>query len=90
MLGTIASLWPKYCLCLALFLLHQSLVSLGIPLPCGANPTLISWLSLPEFFRAPDSTDLISDSTCCSRPPSSPRCFQPSTQGVTGYSLHQH
>ncbi|XP_072492429.1 piezo-type mechanosensitive ion channel component 1 isoform X2 [Notamacropus eugenii] len=69
----IARLWPKYCLFLALFLLYQYLLCVGIPpalcidypwrwsnaIPM--NSALIKWLYLPDFFMRPNSTNLISD-----------------------------
>ncbi|KAF6078985.1 piezo type mechanosensitive ion channel component 1 [Phyllostomus discolor] len=69
----IARLWPKYCLFLTLFLLYQYLLCLGIPpalcmdypwrwsQAIPMNSGLIKWLYLPDFFRAPNSTNLISD-----------------------------
>ncbi|XP_021563085.1 piezo-type mechanosensitive ion channel component 1 [Carlito syrichta] len=69
----IARLWPNYCLFLALFLLYQYLLCLGIPpalcidypwrwsQAIPMNSALIKWLYLPDFFRAPNSTNLISD-----------------------------
>ncbi|XP_058384443.1 piezo-type mechanosensitive ion channel component 1 isoform X4 [Diceros bicornis minor] len=71
--GTIARLWPNYCLFLALFLLYQYMLCLGIPpalcidypwrwsQAIPMNSALIKWLYLPDFFRAPNSTNLISD-----------------------------
>ncbi|XP_032985414.1 piezo-type mechanosensitive ion channel component 1 isoform X3 [Rhinolophus ferrumequinum] len=70
---TIAHLWPKYCLFLTLFLLYQYLLCLGIPpalcidypwrwsQAIPMNSALIKWLYLPDFFRTPNSTNLISD-----------------------------
>uniref|UniRef100_A0A5F8G4L5 Piezo type mechanosensitive ion channel component 1 (Er blood group) n=1 Tax=Monodelphis domestica TaxID=13616 RepID=A0A5F8G4L5_MONDO len=69
----IACLWPKYCLFLALFLLYQYLLCVGIPpalcidypwrwsnaIPM--NSALIKWLYLPDFFMRPNSTNLISE-----------------------------
>ncbi|EMP36264.1 Protein PIEZO1 [Chelonia mydas] len=69
----IARLWPKYCLFLALFLLYQYLLCVGIPpalcidypwrwshsIPM--NSALIKWMYLPDFYMAPNSTNLISD-----------------------------
>ncbi|XP_006888832.1 PREDICTED: piezo-type mechanosensitive ion channel component 1 [Elephantulus edwardii] len=69
----IACLWPNYCLFLALFLLYQYLLCLGIPpalcldypwrwsQAIPMNSALIKWLYLPDFFRAPNSTNLIND-----------------------------
>ncbi|XP_016053163.1 PREDICTED: piezo-type mechanosensitive ion channel component 1 [Miniopterus natalensis] len=69
----IARLWPNYCLFLTLFLLYQYLLCLGIPpalcidypwrwsQAIPMNSVLIKWLYLPDFFRAPNSTNLISD-----------------------------
>ncbi|XP_072802892.1 piezo-type mechanosensitive ion channel component 1 isoform X1 [Vicugna pacos] len=69
----IARLWPNYCLFLALFLLYQYLLCLGVPpalcidypwrwsRAVPMNSALIQWLYLPDFFRAPNSTNLISD-----------------------------
>ncbi|XP_046539730.1 piezo-type mechanosensitive ion channel component 1 isoform X1 [Equus quagga] len=71
--GAIARLWPNYCLFLALFLLYQYLLCLGVPpalcidypwrwsQAIPMNSALIKWLYLPDFFRAPNSTNLISD-----------------------------
>ncbi|XP_059523049.1 piezo-type mechanosensitive ion channel component 1 isoform X2 [Myotis daubentonii] len=69
----IARLWPNYCLFLTLFLLYQYLLCLGIPpalcidypwrwsQAIPMNSVLIKWLYLPDFFMAPNSTNLISD-----------------------------
>ncbi|CAM4623176.1 unnamed protein product [Lepidochelys olivacea] len=71
--AAIARLWPKYCLFLALFLLYQYLLCVGIPpalcidypwrwthsIPM--NSALIKWMYLPDFYMAPNSTNLISD-----------------------------
>ncbi|KAM4833463.1 LOW QUALITY PROTEIN: piezo-type mechanosensitive ion channel component 1 [Thomomys bottae] len=69
----IACLWPNYCLFLTLFLLYQYLLCLGMPpalcidypwrwsQAIPVNSALIKWLYLPDFFRAPNSTNLISD-----------------------------
>nr|XP_031530615.1 piezo-type mechanosensitive ion channel component 1-like [Vicugna pacos] len=69
----IARLWPNYCLFLALFLLYQYLLCLGVPpalcidypwrwsRAVPMNSALIQWLYLPDFFRAPNSTNLISE-----------------------------
>ncbi|XP_028736679.1 piezo-type mechanosensitive ion channel component 1 isoform X1 [Peromyscus leucopus] len=69
----IAHLWPNYCLFLTLFLLYQYLLCLGMPpalcidypwrwsRAIPMNSALIKWLYLPDFFRAPNSTNLISD-----------------------------
>nr|XP_013001447.1 piezo-type mechanosensitive ion channel component 1 isoform X3 [Cavia porcellus] len=69
----IARLWPNYCLFLTLFLLYQYLLCLGMPpalcvdypwrwsRAIPMNSALIKWLYLPDFFRAPNSTNLISD-----------------------------
>ncbi|KAM6223829.1 piezo-type mechanosensitive ion channel component 1 [Rhynchocyon petersi] len=71
--GAIARLWPNYCLFLTLFLLYQYLLCLGIPpalcldypwrwsQAIPMNSALIKWLYLPDFFRAPNSTNLIND-----------------------------
>ncbi|XP_069871871.1 piezo-type mechanosensitive ion channel component 1-like [Dipodomys merriami] len=71
--GAIARLWPNYCLFLTLFLLYQYLLCLGMPpalcvdypwrwsQAIPMNSALIKWLYLPDFFRAPNSTNLISD-----------------------------
>ncbi|XP_027473901.2 piezo-type mechanosensitive ion channel component 1 isoform X5 [Zalophus californianus] len=71
--AAIARLWPNYCLFLALFLLYQYLLCLGIPpalcidypwrwsQAIPMNSALIKWLYLPDFFRTPNSTNLISD-----------------------------
>ncbi|XP_062033250.1 piezo-type mechanosensitive ion channel component 1 isoform X2 [Lepus europaeus] len=71
--SAIARLWPNYCLFLTLFLLYQYLLCLGIPpalcidypwrwsRAIPMNSALIKWLYLPDFFRAPNSTNLISD-----------------------------
>ncbi|MBV98312.1 Piezo-type mechanosensitive ion channel component 1, partial [Eschrichtius robustus] len=70
----IARLWPNYCLFLALFLLYQYLLCLGIPpalcidypwrwsRAVPVNSALIRWLYLPDFFSAPNATNLISES----------------------------
>ncbi|XP_045149555.1 LOW QUALITY PROTEIN: piezo-type mechanosensitive ion channel component 1, partial [Echinops telfairi] len=69
----IAHLWPNYCLFLTLFLLYQYLLCLGIPpalcldypwrwsRAIPMNSALIKWLYLPDFFRTPNSTNLIND-----------------------------
>ncbi|XP_064884842.1 piezo-type mechanosensitive ion channel component 1 isoform X1 [Columba livia] len=71
--AAIASLWPKYCLFLVIFLIYQYLLCVGIPpglcmdypwrwsraLPI--NSALIKWLYLPDFFVPPKSTNLIND-----------------------------
>ncbi|XP_040109603.1 piezo-type mechanosensitive ion channel component 1 isoform X1 [Oryx dammah] len=69
----IAHLWPNYCLFLALFLLYQYLLCLGVPpalcidypwrwsRAVPMNSALIKWLYLPDFFSAPNATNLISD-----------------------------
>ncbi|XP_049559603.1 piezo-type mechanosensitive ion channel component 1 isoform X4 [Orcinus orca] len=69
----IARLWPSYCLFLALFLLYQYLLCLGIPpalcidypwrwsRAIPMNSALIRWLYLPDFFSAPNATNLIND-----------------------------
>ncbi|XP_020949311.1 piezo-type mechanosensitive ion channel component 1 isoform X6 [Sus scrofa] len=69
----IARLWPNYCLFLALFLLYQYLLCLGMPpalcidypwrwsQAIPMNSALIKWLYLPDFFSVPNSTNLISD-----------------------------
>ncbi|XP_072587457.1 piezo-type mechanosensitive ion channel component 1 isoform X4 [Vulpes vulpes] len=71
--AAIARLWPNYCLFLSLFLLYQYLLCLGIPpalcidypwrwsQAIPMNSALIKWLYLPDFFRTPNSTNLISD-----------------------------
>ncbi|XP_067396336.1 piezo-type mechanosensitive ion channel component 1 [Emydura macquarii macquarii] len=71
--AAIARLWPKYCLFLALFLLYQYLLCVGFPpalcrdypwrwsRSIPINSALIKWLYLPDFFTAPNSTNLISD-----------------------------
>ncbi|XP_054553591.1 piezo-type mechanosensitive ion channel component 1 [Talpa occidentalis] len=71
--AAIARLWPNYCLFLTLFLLYQYLLCLGIPpalcidypwrwsQAIPMNSALIKWLYLPDFFRSPNSTNLISD-----------------------------
>ncbi|XP_042294313.1 piezo-type mechanosensitive ion channel component 1 isoform X2 [Sceloporus undulatus] len=69
----IAKLWPKYCLFLALFLIFQYLLCVGIPpelcqdypwrwshaIPI--NSVLIKWMYLPDFFMKPNSINLMSD-----------------------------
>ncbi|XP_029464485.1 piezo-type mechanosensitive ion channel component 1 isoform X2 [Rhinatrema bivittatum] len=69
----IASLWPKYCLFLFVFLLFQYLLCLGIPpVLCieypwrwshfiPINSALIKWMYLPDFYVPPNSTNLIAD-----------------------------
>ncbi|XP_059941394.1 piezo-type mechanosensitive ion channel component 1 isoform X3 [Mesoplodon densirostris] len=69
----IARLWPNYCFFLALFLLYQYLLCLGIPpalcidypwrwsRAVPVNSALIRWLYLPDFFSAPNATNLIND-----------------------------
>uniref|UniRef100_A0A8C0GCI8 Piezo type mechanosensitive ion channel component 1 (Er blood group) n=1 Tax=Chelonoidis abingdonii TaxID=106734 RepID=A0A8C0GCI8_CHEAB len=71
--AAIARLWPKYCLFLALFLLYQYLLCVGIPpalcidypwrwsRSIPMNSALIKWMYLPDFYMAPNSTNLISD-----------------------------
>uniref|UniRef100_A0A7M4EL53 Piezo type mechanosensitive ion channel component 1 (Er blood group) n=1 Tax=Crocodylus porosus TaxID=8502 RepID=A0A7M4EL53_CROPO len=69
----VARLWPKYCLFLALFLLYQYLLCVGIPpalckdypwrwsRSIPLNSALIKWMYLPDFYMAPNSINLISD-----------------------------
>uniref|UniRef100_A0A670YYB1 Piezo type mechanosensitive ion channel component 1 (Er blood group) n=1 Tax=Pseudonaja textilis TaxID=8673 RepID=A0A670YYB1_PSETE len=69
----IAKLWPKYCLFLALFVIFQYLLCVGIPpvlcidYPWRWSPTLpitsvlIKWMYLPDFFMKPNSINLMSD-----------------------------
>ncbi|KAH0619690.1 hypothetical protein JD844_000601 [Phrynosoma platyrhinos] len=69
----IAKLWPKYCLFLALFLIFQYLLCVGIPpVLCidypwrwshaiPINSVLIKWMYLPDFFMKPNSINLMSD-----------------------------
>uniref|UniRef100_A0A674IXD0 Uncharacterized protein n=1 Tax=Terrapene triunguis TaxID=2587831 RepID=A0A674IXD0_9SAUR len=71
--AAIARLWPKYCLFLALFLLYQYLLCVGIPpalcidypwrwsRSIPMNSALIKWMYLPDFYMAPNSINLISD-----------------------------
>uniref|UniRef100_A0A8C8RQL3 Piezo type mechanosensitive ion channel component 1 n=1 Tax=Pelusios castaneus TaxID=367368 RepID=A0A8C8RQL3_9SAUR len=71
--AAIARLWPKYCLFLVLFLLYQYLLCVGIPpalckdypwrwnRTIPINSALIKWLYLPDFYMAPNSTNLIND-----------------------------
>ncbi|XP_028930668.1 piezo-type mechanosensitive ion channel component 1 isoform X3 [Ornithorhynchus anatinus] len=71
--AAIAHLWPNYCLFLALFLLYQYLLCVGIPpalcmdypwrwsQSIPMNSALIKWMYLPDFFSPPKSTNLISD-----------------------------
>ncbi|XP_060109846.1 piezo-type mechanosensitive ion channel component 1 [Heteronotia binoei] len=69
----IGQLWPKYCLFLALFLIFQYLLCVGIPpalcidypwrwshsIP--VNSVLIKWMYLPDFYVKPNSINLLSD-----------------------------
>ncbi|XP_063169125.1 LOW QUALITY PROTEIN: piezo-type mechanosensitive ion channel component 1 [Candoia aspera] len=69
----IAKLWPKYCLFLALFLIFQYLLCVGIPpVLCIDYPwrwshtlpitsVLIKWMYFPDFFVKPNSINLMSD-----------------------------
>uniref|UniRef100_A0A8C5S4K7 Piezo type mechanosensitive ion channel component 1 (Er blood group) n=1 Tax=Laticauda laticaudata TaxID=8630 RepID=A0A8C5S4K7_LATLA len=69
----IAKLWPKYCLFLALFVIFQYLLCIGIPpvlcidYPWRWSPTLpitsvlIKWMYFPDFFMKPNSINLMSD-----------------------------
>ncbi|KAG8144214.1 hypothetical protein E2320_001317 [Naja naja] len=69
----IAKLWPTYCLFLALFIIFQYLLCVGIPpvlcidYPWRWSPTLpitsvlIKWMYFPDFFMKPNSINLMSD-----------------------------
>ncbi|XP_054856190.1 piezo-type mechanosensitive ion channel component 1 [Eublepharis macularius] len=69
----IARLWPKYCLFLALFLIFQYLLCVGIPpalcidypwrwsQAIPVNSVLIKWMYLPDFYMKPNSINLLSD-----------------------------
>ncbi|KAL8195078.1 UNVERIFIED_CONTAM: Piezo-type mechanosensitive ion channel component 1, partial [Gekko kuhli] len=69
----IAGLWPKYCLFLALFLIFQYLLCVGIPpalckdypwrwsVTIPVNSVLIKWMYLPDFYMKPNSINLLSD-----------------------------
>ncbi|XP_074865263.1 piezo-type mechanosensitive ion channel component 1 isoform X1 [Carettochelys insculpta] len=71
--AAIARLWPKYCLFLALFLLCQYLLCLGIPpalcidypwrwsRSIPINSAFIKWMYLPDFYMAPNSINIIND-----------------------------
>ncbi|XP_053127171.1 piezo-type mechanosensitive ion channel component 1 isoform X3 [Hemicordylus capensis] len=69
----IAKLWSKYCLFLALFLLFQYLLCVGMPpalckdypwrwsKTIPINSVLIKWMYFPDFFMKPNSINLMSD-----------------------------
>ncbi|XP_054652198.1 piezo-type mechanosensitive ion channel component 1 [Dunckerocampus dactyliophorus] len=69
----IARIWPKYCLFLAIFMIYQYLLCVGIPpalckdypwrwnTPVLMNSALIKWLYLPDFYTVPNSKNLIVD-----------------------------
>ncbi|XP_072772689.1 piezo-type mechanosensitive ion channel component 1 [Nerophis lumbriciformis] len=71
--ATIAKIWPKYCLFLAIFMIYQYLLCVGIPpalckdypwrwnTPVLMNSALIKWLYLPDFYTVPNSKNLIVD-----------------------------
>ncbi|KAJ8247331.1 hypothetical protein GJAV_G00245080 [Gymnothorax javanicus] len=69
----IAKIWPKYCLFLALFMIYQYILCVGIPPALcldypwrwNASVTLssafIKWLYLPDFFSIPNAKHLMAD-----------------------------
>ncbi|XP_019721305.1 piezo-type mechanosensitive ion channel component 1 isoform X3 [Hippocampus comes] len=71
--AAIARIWPKYCLFLAIFMIYQYILCVGIPpalckdypwrwnTPLLMNSALIKWLYLPDFYTAPNSKNLIVD-----------------------------
>ncbi|KAJ6657195.1 hypothetical protein lerEdw1_002784 [Lerista edwardsae] len=71
--SAIAKLWSKYCLFLALFLIFQYLLCVGIPpVLCidypwrwsraiPINSALIKWMYIPDFFMKPNSINLMTD-----------------------------
>lgn len=71
--SAIAKLWSKYCLFLALFLIFQYLLCVGIPpVLCidypwrwshaiPINSVLIKWMYFPDFFMKPNSINLMTD-----------------------------
>ncbi|TKC36611.1 hypothetical protein EI555_017008 [Monodon monoceros] len=90
----IARLWPSYCLFLALFLLYQYLLCLGMPpalcidypwrwsRAIPMNSALIRWLYLPDFFSAPNATNLISESPGAPRAHTALLAMQEAVQNV--------
>ncbi|XP_077352257.1 piezo-type mechanosensitive ion channel component 1 [Festucalex cinctus] len=71
--ASIARIWPKYCLFLAIFMIYQYILCVGIPpalckdypwrwnTPLLMNSALIKWLYLPDFYTVPNSKNLIVD-----------------------------
>ncbi|XP_051936934.1 piezo-type mechanosensitive ion channel component 1 isoform X2 [Hippocampus zosterae] len=71
--AAIARMWPKYCLFLAIFMIYQYILCVGIPpalckdypwrwnTPLLMNSALIKWLYLPDFYTAPNAKNLIVD-----------------------------
>ncbi|KAJ8249401.1 hypothetical protein GJAV_G00234400 [Gymnothorax javanicus] len=71
--AAIAQIWPKYCLFLALFMIYQYFLCVGLPpalckdypwrwnTPVTINSALIKWIYLPDFYTIPNSKNLIAD-----------------------------
>ncbi|KAG9352492.1 hypothetical protein JZ751_020906 [Albula glossodonta] len=71
--SAIAKIWPKYCLFLALFMIYQYILCVGIPpalcidypwrwsAPVTINSALIKWMYLPDFYSIPNAKDLMAD-----------------------------
>ncbi|XP_077437796.1 piezo-type mechanosensitive ion channel component 1 isoform X2 [Vanacampus margaritifer] len=71
--ASIARIWPKYCLFLAIFMIYQYILCVGIPpalckdypwrwnTPLLMNSALIKWFYLPDFYTVPNSKNLIVD-----------------------------
>ncbi|XP_035273353.1 piezo-type mechanosensitive ion channel component 1 isoform X2 [Anguilla anguilla] len=71
--SVIAGIWPKYCLFLALFMVYQYLLCVGIPpvlcidypwrwsAPVTLSSALIKWMYLPDFYSIPRAKNLMAD-----------------------------
>ncbi|XP_061647056.1 piezo-type mechanosensitive ion channel component 1 isoform X4 [Phyllopteryx taeniolatus] len=71
--AAIARIWPRYCVFLAIFMIYQYILCVGIPpvlckdypwrwnTPLLMNSALIKWLYLPDFYTVPNSKNLIVD-----------------------------
>uniref|UniRef100_A0A8C2ZCS2 Piezo type mechanosensitive ion channel component 1 (Er blood group) n=1 Tax=Cyclopterus lumpus TaxID=8103 RepID=A0A8C2ZCS2_CYCLU len=71
--AAIATIWPKYCLFLSIFMIYQYLLCVGMPpalcidypwrwnTPVLINSALVKWIFLPDFYTVPNSKNLIAD-----------------------------
>ncbi|XP_040034623.2 piezo-type mechanosensitive ion channel component 1 [Gasterosteus aculeatus] len=71
--AAIATIWPRYCLFLSIFMMYQYLLCVGIPpalcidypwrwnTPVLINSALVKWIFLPDFYTVPNSKNLIAD-----------------------------